>query len=273
MAETTSYAGTLAVMSINSNSLLEFIESANFRFTEAQQNGAPASRFGGNMQGLKMSGEFTFSLYSDQATDIRVSHLDLTAADIGSVDLLDPNILFGLDYNFDCSQKMNPGTGQLWSFPVVSDGLFTGALRLAMMTNASTSLITDFMSGTYGDKNKTFTFTLNGVSFSIPIRMADIGLPVTKDGLLEYSVALSDRSARSGVTVLPSGTATLLAQSINAPRTALPFVFRPKVHPSNQFSGNMILKSMRFSVNDGALVPVAYVYSAQGTTAGAATSS
>lgn len=273
MSETTSYAGTLAVASIGGNSMLEFIESANYRFTEAQQNGAPASRFGGNMQGLKMNGEITFSLFSDQSTDIRVSHLDLTAADIGSVDLLDPNILFGLDYNFDCSQKMNPGTGQLWSVPVVTDGLFTGALRLAMMTDAATALITDFFSGTYADKNKTLTFTLNSVSFSVPIRVGDIGLPVTKDGLLEYSVALGDRSARSGVTILPSGTATLLAASLNAPRTALAFVFRPKVHPSNQISGNMILKSMRFSVNDGALVPIQYTYATQGTIAGAATAS
>jgi hypothetical protein len=273
MAETTSYAGTLAVASIGGNSMLEFIESANYRFTEAQQQGAPASRFGGNMQGLKMNGEISFSLFSDQTTDIRVSHLDLTAADIGSVDLLDPNILFGFDYNWDVSQKMNPGTGQLWSFPVVTDGLFTGSLRLAMMTNAAAAFVADFMGGTYANKNGTFTFTLNGVSFSIPIRMSDLSLPVSKDGLLEYSVALGDRSARSGVTVLPSGTSGLLAQALNAPRTALAFVFRPKAHPNNEFSGNMILKSMRFSVNDGALVPFKYTYATQGTIAGAATAS
>lgn len=273
MAETTSYAGVLSVCSIGGNSQLEFLQNANYRFTEAQQEGAPASRFGGNTQGVKMSGEISFSLFSDQATDIRVSHLDLSAATLASLDLLSPQILSSLELNVDYTHQMNPGVGDLWAYPVVADGRFSGSLRLAHMTDTAAGPLIDFMSNTYADKNKVLAFTINSVGFSVPFRMTDAGIPVTKDGLIEYTLALADRSARSGVTVLPSGTTSLLEKAFNQPRTALAFAFRPKAHPSQNFAGNMVIKSVRLGINDGNLVPIQYVYATQGTVTGAATSS
>jgi hypothetical protein len=270
---TESYAGALNILSIGGNSQLEFIENANYTFTEEGAEGAPASRFGGNDQGTKMSGKIEFSLFSDQATDVRVSHLDLSAATWGSVNLLSPNILSNMQVRIQMVHKMNPGTGQLWAYPIVADGKFEGSLKLGMDRAAVPQILIDMFSATYGDKNRVLAFTLNSVGVSVPFRQKSAAIPVEKDGLMEYTLDLADRSARAGVTVLPSGTTSLLEKAINQPKTALAFVFRPASHPSINISGNMVWETFELNIEDGKLVPSKLTFATQGTVTGAATSS
>lgn len=269
---TQSYAGALNVLSIGGNSQLEFVENANFVFTEAGEEGAPASRFGGNDQGTKMSGKIEYSLFSDLSTDIRVSHLDLSAATWGSVNLLSPNIVSILKVGIQFVHKQNPGAGQLWAYPIVADAKFDGSLKLGMDRAAVPQILIDMFSATYGDKNRVLAATIGGVGLSIPFRQKVATIPVEKDGLQEYTLELADRSARAGVTVLPSGTTSLLEKAINQPKTALAFVFQPNSHPSINISGNMVYESLELMIEDGKLVPTKISFATQGTVAGIATS-
>lgn len=271
MSNTGAYAGNLSVFSIASASQLDYLQNANLNLTEQQQEGSSIAYLGGNTQGVKMGGELSCSLFSDQSTAIRVSHLDVSAADLGSVDLLSPNILYGLDLSLDYTHGMNPGIGELWQFPVIADRRFSGSLRLAMMTDDAPDLLVDLLSGTYADKNKLFSFTINGVEFEVPMRMTGATIPIQKEGMLEYTIPLADRSGRSGVTVKPTGTTSLIEKAFNSASTALAFAFRPKVHPSLNFAGNMLIKSFRMSIQDASLVPVNLTYACQGTWTGTAT--
>lgn len=271
MSETTAYAGNLSVFSVGGNSQLDYLQNANIRFTETQVEGAAASKFGGNSQGVKMQGEITFSVFSDQATDNRVSHLDVSAADLGSVDLLSPNILNDLQFSVDYTHGMNPSIGDLWAFPVIVDRRFAASLRCAMMTDDAPDLLVDFMSGTYADKNKTLGFTINSVGVECPMRVTDASMAIAQQQMLEYNLSLADRSGRSGVTILPSGTTSLLEKALNQSRTALAFSFRPKAHPSMNFSGNMIVRRVSLGISDNVLIPISYTYATQGTVTGAPT--
>lgn len=267
---TQGYAGALSVLSIGGNSQLEFIKNANFSWSDAPEEGAPASRFGGNTQGTKKSGKLSYSLFSDTSTaDTRVSHLDLSAAAYGSspVSLISPNILSSLKVGVKFTHKMNPGTGELWAYPVVVDGHFDASLKLGMGALAP-EILKDFFSATYATQNKVLTFTHNAIAFSIPFRQMGAEVPVAKDGLMEYTMALADRSARAGVTVLPSGTTSLIEKAFNAPKTALAFAFTPASSASVAIAGNMVFESMDFEITDGALTVLNFGFATQGAVTG-----
>lgn len=265
---TQSYAGALAVLSVGGNSQLEFVENANFSFDEDTAEGAPASRFGGNVQGLKRSGKIDISLWSDQATDVRVSHLDLSAAAWGSLDLLTPNISSEIMVGIDFTHKMSPGNGDLWAFPIVADGKLQGSLRCGMDASDAPDLLLQAFSGVYADPNQTLTFTLNSVAYSFPFRATNHSIPVSKDGLMEFTSKLMDRSARSGVTILPSGTTSLIEKALNASKTALAFSFKPQSANSITIGGNMVFQSMQMSIVDGQLSPVKFSFATQGVITG-----
>lgn len=264
---TQGYAGALSVLSIGGASQLEFFKTANYSFDEATEDGAPGSRFGGNTQGLKKSGRITVALMSDTSTaDTRVSHLDLSAAAFGSspASLLSPNILTTLKVGVKMTHKPNPGAGELWAFPVVVDGHIDGSLKLGMGALAP-EILKDFFSATYATQNKVLTFTMNSINFSFPFRQVGADVPVAKDGLMEYTMSLMDRSARSGVTVLPSGTTSLIEKALNAPKTALAFAFTPAASNSVALSGNMVFESFDMQIDNGALVMANYSFLTQGT--------
>lgn len=270
---TQSYAGLLNTFSVGGSSQLEFLENANLTFEDVHEEGAPASRFGGNAQGVKRRGTVSASLFSDSSTAIRVSHLGLSAAALGSVDLLDPNILARLTFGVEYEHKLSPGAGLLWELPVVADGRLSASLELAHDSTEAPALLIALGSGTYGDLNLTLDFTLGGVQIQAPFRLAQGTLPIEKSGLMTYTLTLADRSARSGVTVLPSGTTSLLEKALNAPRTAIAFAFKGKAHPTIEASGNMVYKSMNLEIRDGGLVPVQYEWATQGAVTIAASAS
>lgn len=267
---TESYAGNLSVLSIGGSSQLEFVENANFSFSETPVKGAPASRFGGNVQGTKLAGKIEYSLWDDLAGGevVRVSHLDLSAATWGSVNLLSPNIVSSLRLGVKFQHKMNPGLGQRWVYPIVADGEFDGSLKLGMDRAAVPQILIDMFSATYGDRNRVLAFTINSVGFSVPMRQMEATIPVVKDGLQEYTLSLADRSARSGITVLPIGTTSLIQKAINAPKTALAFVFQPHATPTITIGGNMVWESMELAIEDGALIPTKVSFATQGTVTG-----
>jgi hypothetical protein len=165
--------------------------------------------------------------------------------------------------------QMNPGAGTLWEYPLVADAKLSASLDLTMESGTIPQILVDMFSATYANLNKTLDFTIGGVQIQVPFRMSEAVIPVEKGGLMRYSLTLADRSARSGVTVLPSGTTTLLEKALNAPKTALAFAFTPTSPNNIAMSGNMVFESVDFTIEDGRLVPINYAFLTQGTVTGA----
>lgn len=266
---TNGYSGTLNTFSIGGNSQLEFFENATLTFNEDHQEGAPVSRFGGNSQGVKKNGQIDVSLFSDSSTDIRVSHLGLSAAALGSVDLLAYGGVANLSLNIDYQHRMKPGAGELWAYPIVTDAIISATMEVGWDTSDAPALVHDFLGATYANMNKVLAFTVAGTEFEIPFRMRSLGIPVEKAGLKIYTLELADRSARSGVTVKPTGTTSILQKAFNAPKTALAFAFQPDSAATEAITGDMVFRSLRMDVRDGALVPIQYGFSTQGAVTGA----
>lgn len=262
------YAGVLNTFSIAGGSQLEFLQNATLSITDVHEEGAPASRFGGNAQGVKRRGRLTVNLFSDSSTDIRVSHLGLSAATLGAVNLLSPNILSRVGLQIQFEHKMNAGAGQLWEAPLVVDGRFNASLDLAMESGTVPQILVDMFSATYGDLNKVLDFTVSGTQVTVPFRMGEAEIPVEKDGLMRYALQLADRSARAGVTLAPAGTTTLLQKAFNAPKTAVAFAFTPAAADNIAISGNMVFESFDLTIEDGKLVPSAITFLTTGTVSG-----
>ena len=257
------YSGQLSVFSIGGGSQLEFIETGQVEFNEDHREGAPASRFGGNTQGTKKSCRLTASLFSDSSTDIRVSHLGLSAATLGAVNLLTLGVS-SLTFVNQMKHRMKPGAGELWAYPIVTDGFLTGQVEVGILSASVPQLLLDMFSSTYGDLNKTLDFTIGGVQIQVPLRAGSMNIGIEKDGLQMFSISLDDRSARAGVTVLPSGTTTLLEKSINQPKTALAFSFTGKAATSFNIAGNMVWDRYELQIRDNELVPSSLSFLSQG---------
>lgn len=262
-----SYAGVLHTFSVGGSSQLEFLDSAELTFDEITANSAPASRFGGNTQTIGKNGRIRASLKSDRSTAIRVSHLDLSAASLGSVNLLSPNILGSLTFNIGYEHIMTPSTGDLWDIPEVADGNLSATLLLTIDTTATPGPLLAFFSDEagYADQNLTLDYTLNAVQYQTPMRITGVSIPVAKAGRQEYTLTLSDRSARSGVTLLPSGTTSLWEKALNDPKTALAFDFRNAALAGIRLQGNMVWASAAMTIEKGGGVVLAeYEWLVQG---------
>jgi len=262
------YSGTLQTFSVAGGSQLEFVRDAEITVNDAQVEGAPASRFGGNTQGVKRAATISGTLMTDSSTDIRVSHLNVSAATLGAVNLLSPNVLNSLTLGINMTHQMKAGVGQLWQTPVVSDGSFDTSLTLDFDGTAVPQLLVDMFSATYANLNKTLDFTVNGVQIQIPFRMREASIPVGKGEKQIYTLGLADRSARSGVTVLPSGTTSLLEKALNQPKTAIAFAFQGASTFNISMSGNMVWSRYQLQIQDSGLVLASASWLSYGTVTG-----
>jgi hypothetical protein len=262
------YSGTLQTFSIAGGSQLEFVRDAEISIPETQAEGAPASRFGGNTQGLKRGAMISGTLMSDSSTDIRVSHLNVSAGTLGAVNLLSPNILNSLTLGINMTHQPKAGVGQLWQTLVVADGLFDASLTLDFDGTAAPALLVDMFSGTYANLNKVLDFTVGGVQIQIPFRMREASIPVGKGEKQTYTLGLSDRSARSGVTVLPSGTSSLLEKAINQPKSSIAFAFQGAGASNISISGNMVWQRYQLQIQDSGLVLATASWLSFGTVTG-----
>ncbi len=266
---TQSYSGVLNTFDVGGASQLEFFETANITISPVFVGGAPASRFGQNKQKTKLGGKISVGLWSDIATDQRVSHLQLSAATLGSLNLLSPDIIFSMHLGIRNTLKMQPGAGQLWSYATVMDGEFEGSLDLGMDSSVIPQPIIDSFSPTYADSHKVLAFTIGGTGVSVPFTQGELVLPIEKGGFMKYTMALQDRSARSGVTILPTGTTSLLQKAINDPKTAIAFAFQAyDGADSPAIAGDMVFESVGLDIIDGELVPIKYNFATSGVVTG-----
>ncbi len=266
---TQSYSGVLNTWDMASASQLEFFESANITISPVFVNAAPAARFGQNKNKTKLGGKISVGLWSDAATDQRVSHLQLSAATLGSLNLLSPEIIFSIHLGIRNTIKMQPGAGQLWSYATVMDGEFEGSVKLGMDNSVLPQPVIDSFSSTYADGNKVLAFTIGGTNVSVPFHQGELGLPIEKGGFTEYNLALVDRSARAGVTILPTGTTSLFQKSINDPKTAIGFAFQAYAGATSpKITGNMVFESVDLDIIDGELVPIKYNFATSGVVSG-----
>lgn len=263
--------GELTTFSLGGSAYLELVKDANLAWESATEEGASVLYGGSNIQETKRRGRIECSLFQDVATGVRLSHLDLSLASLGAVNLLSTaNILNSLAINIKCKHQMKGGAGEAWEHPVVTGRDFSATLDLDCDSAAVPQPLVDFFSTTYADRDKTLTFTLNGVAFSLPMRIIGAGMPVEQAGKQHYTLSMGDRSAYSGQTVSPSGTTSLIQKIFNAYKTAITFSFQAAAAKSISATGNAVFDSLSLEINNGILVPTKLVLLTQGTVTGTA---
>lgn len=260
--------GKLNTFSVGGAAQLEYLENATLSEESQTVNGASVLYGGELVQETKARARLDCSLFSDLSTGIRISHLDLSAASLGAVNLLSPHIMASLDFNIKMNHVMKAATGLKWEHPQVSGRVFAASLELDIDDASTPDLLLAMFSSTYADRNKTLTFVLNGVSVSMPMRIIGSTQPIEQAGKQKYTMVLGDASGRSGTTVTPSGSTTLLEKAINAYKTVVAFAFQGASTYNIAVSGNMVWDALGLKIEDGLLVPSRMSFLGQGTITG-----
>lgn len=261
------YKGVLNTFSIGGSSQLAFLREAEVSIDPVLVEASSILYPGGNNNETKREISIMADLMSDvtAATDRRDCHLQVSAATLGAVNLLSPQILGDFDFTVEHVIQQSYGTSQAWAVPITVDRMLKASLNLAVDSTAAPALLSAMGSSTYTDRDLILDVTIDGVQIQVPMRAGPAKIPITKDGLIHFTIDLFDRSARSGVTVLPSGTTSLLEKAINSYSTVVAYSFIGAAANAISIAGNMVWKSYNMKVRDREIISVVANWENTGT--------
>jgi hypothetical protein len=260
----------LSVFSAGGTSLLGDIESVEYTVDETQVDGSKTSRLGKNMNGVKLEGKIRTSLLSTISGTQRVSHLNLTAATLNSVNYL------GLIRNFKFSatyeHQRRAGVGSWFMRNQVTAKHFTASFDLDCEDSIASVLMIAAHSSTYGNREMVLSFTLNSVVITLPTRLKTVAFKTERDGLQVLSITVEGSDPGTGnYPTAPTTSATLLTKALNDPTTEIAFDLTSKAASGFDVTGTMTWDTMDFEVADDGLVKTNYSWMSYGTVTASAT--
>ncbi len=272
------YYGDLSAWTIGGASQIDYAPDAAIEFNFDLDDGATLLSGGARHEVTKKVASLKTSLFSTVSAS-RVSNLDLTAFSIDAVDYI--SHVRSARFNFSVPSGEASGVGSLWKEPqpmpnsrdvtVSADLLVPAASATA---NALRLLAAICKNSDREDASVAFTMTLNSVAITLPMTVKSVGFPQKRGEMFTVSVELAGRAPISGTYIsAPAGTTTLIEKAINQTATALAFVFTPHDDAGfgTSFTGNMVIESFDFSIEDSKIVSTNFSYMSTGAVAGADT--
>lgn len=255
--------GDISIFSVNSVNLLADFQNVTMVLDENQAEGSAVSRAGMTPIGTKLSGTITTEILSMKTLPDRVTHLDLSAITIGGVSYLGD--VRSIDFSGAFTQVQQAGAGEWWAKPQNVKKGYTATVELDVRSTHAAVFFALAASTTAGDRNVVFSFTLNSVPYTLPMRVKTCTLGAQRDDLQRITLVLEGRDPGSGnYPTAPTGTVGLLAQAFNAPFAEMAFEFESKSVNGTNLVGNCVFQSFGFRIEDDALVSLNYVFSTYG---------
>lgn len=225
--------------------------------------GQAINRLNESPQGVKMNWMLSATALSTKSGAIRVTNLDLSAASI-----LGTDVLAAVEsINFDRSLVLSEGSGcgDGWQYPNVTGGGFSGSARIKIPTSG-----VPLMAGidAVTDADGVFTFTLNGVSVTLPVLITSIQHSMRVGDVQVLEVTFKGQDPLTGTyPTAPTGTTTLMEKIFNAPRTALAVVLTTKAADGVAYTGNVVPQSYSVAIADGQVVRESFTFQGVGALA------
>lgn len=256
--------GNLAVLSAGGVNLMTLVKNVRWIGETLDVDGAPMPNPSMSAQAMSLGGRLEIGAFSTKSAPTRVSHLDISAVTVDSVDLV---TMFKRG-SFEASYTIQEGkaAGSVWKVPVVTKKDFT--LRLEFMiplsgtANALRSIVSQHLSGTVTDLNMTVTVTINSVSFTLPCLLVGAEVGGSDGELTMVTLELKGRAPDVGTTypTAPTGTTTLIEKAINAPGIAVAFSFTPHSASGEgaNIAGNAVFGAFGFDFNADEIINERY---------------
>lgn len=267
-------AADIGTLSIASISLLADFENVSYVVKETQVDGSSMVALGKSNTGTKLGGTFDLTVLTTQSTPDRVTHLNLSVLTIGGTSYASD--VSSVKMTLTPNQVKQPSAGSWWQTVqnTKMDISATVELSLPVGSNFAHALLQKMHSVTGSDRNVVFSFTLNGVAITVPMRLESIPFKAERDGLQMLTVNLTCHAPLSGTfPTAPTGTTSLLEKAFNSWAAELAFAFSTNAAAGAgaAISGNCIFGPTTIEVSDEALAKVTYQFHTTGTVTEAAT--
>lgn len=261
------YHGDLTIWSIAGGSQLDYAPDVEFVVDADTDDGSSMTSGGERQEVTKKGGRFRTGLFSSVSAS-RVSNLDLSAFSIDSVDYID-HVRSGR-FSFSVPNQETSSVGSLWKAPqpLPNRRAVSISVELQVPAASATANALRIMGAIVAatdreDHIAATTITINSVSFTAPMTVKSVTFRTQRGDMLMVSVELVSRAPISGTFISsPSGTTSLIEKAINQSDTAIAYSFQP--HDAAGFgagfTGNMVVESFDFSIDDGRIVTTQFNY-------------
>lgn len=265
--------GDITVYTVGGIALLDYIHDTVYRASVETVEGRSIAYFGRSARAVKKGGEFRSKIMSDSGSTCqnRITNLDVSALSIDGTAYA--TMLRGGSFTGDFTIVEASAVGDLWKFPYIVAKDYSAEvdlmLPLSATANASRLVGADIHSSNTEDLCMTFSITIDGVAYALPMMVVGIEHQFNDNDLAMYKVSLKGKGPDSDVTAYPTtptGTTSLLEKAFNDPQTALAYTFTPYSTAAKGISltGNLLIAGFSFTFNDKQIIDIDYTFHTQG---------
>lgn len=263
--------GDIAVYTIAGQNLLAYFEEVSYTVEETQVNGSSVLRDGESPNGTKLNAKISTTLLSTYASPDRVSHLMLSTYTMGGTSYL--GVLKSIEVSGKFTAKKRAGVGAWWTRPQNVTKTYSFAVELDCDDTVAAAIMVKMHSTVPTDRDMVISLTLNSVPVTIPARMQQVEHGAKRDDLQTLKITLEGKDPGTGAyPTAPTDTTGLLDLAFNGFQAPLAFTYASHATAGFQTTGQMIVSSFSFKIEDEALVKNQYTFDSYGTVTAAATS-
>jgi len=255
------FSGDFVAFTVGSSGSIDLTcEARNVDYSGTAEliDGSCLTNFNETPQEVKRSAKLSFTNLSTLSPATRVSHYDLTGLSVSGISVLLQ--ARGFTFTQDFQHEPIAGIGSSWTRSQVVKRKVSISLEADVLTDGiAQTVMTAFHSGTYANRTMTFSMVINGVTVTLPTRLAEISYSVKENSNQTLNFTLQGLSNDSDAlfSAAPSGYANLFAWSITQPATPLDIVFTPSTD-NFSITGQMLLESVAVEVKDADLLKENY---------------
>lgn len=260
--------GDMTVLTVGGSSVLGVVREIMYQGDIAEVDGSVITRPGLSAQPVGKDGRFTITTESVLSAPLKVSSLDVSAFTIDSQSYVGTFANFKLSGTSALDEAK--GGNNFWSYRefITKNYTLSGTIRIDSASNILRNINADFHNSGPNTAQRqalqmVVSFTINGVTITVPMTLNSIQHGVDQSGAQQYTVGLSGQSPDSGdYPTAPTGTTTLLEKALNAPGTALAIAFTPvgTVGEGGQLAGNVVFSEFAVTVQERNLVLEEYTF-------------
>jgi hypothetical protein len=239
--------------------------TATLEVTADTVEASPATRLMSKKQPVKKGATLTCELMSVVASSEKVTHLNLSAITVDSVDYLG-----SINGTFSGTNTIVEAgaAGDIWKYPQVTKTMlsFTGEILITASTGGAQALLTDAWANNVSGLAMILSFTINGVAVTLPMVLTSCSQPFTDGDVQKANITLEGASPDSGsYPTAPTGTTSLLEKALNVATTAVAITFTTHATEGMALtSTNAVFQSFSIPIQDGQLINASYTFAIQG---------
>lgn len=216
-------------------------------------------------QRMKKSATMTVPTRPIKTGNTRLSHFDLSAITLASLDILPELVSATLRVGNPVNTVPNIGE-YARRYQADPGGTISADLNLEVADSASNALALLLLleSDDPADTEAILSLTLNAAAFTLPghIRSGNHNAP----GRQTVSIAFegADPGGATAYPTAPVGTTTMFERALNAPRTPLAFTYVSKLVDGLSRTGNCLIESAEMTIEDARMTRESYSFRVTG---------